>query len=61
MCACVCMCVGLLLITNKQRWTKLPGIVAAKHKALPVMGECSTRGNSESKPLLSGHRLTLGT
>ena len=43
----VYMCMNmnrLVRITNKQPWTKLPFIAAAKREDLPVMGRCPRRG-----------------
>ena len=60
-CACVCTCIyRLAAITKKQLRTKLPGIAAAKCEALPVTEGVLGEGNSEYKPPLFGHRLTLG-
>ena len=39
--------------------TKLPGIVAAKRKVPLSQAGVQGEGNSESKPPLGGHRLTM--
>ena len=59
-CASVCTCIGKLRITNKQPRAKLPGIAATKQEALPALAGVLGEGNSESKPPLGGHQLTMG-
>ena len=43
-----------------KSWTKLTVIVVDKHEALAVIHGVRGEGSSECKPLISGHRLTMG-